>query len=189
MSLQWCYHGQGQGDLWNNNMYRRPSFFIALNLLLAEIEKKTKRQGRDVWRDEWVELISTTTKNVPGLLSILIPLSSARNYRPCFRENQPIRSFSIKWKRAFWACFRENWVYKFGHRGGLYVHMRNSVKDIFFGIWFINNQEQRMFWFRKCWYAFNFLYIATILISQRCSAFIYNCSIFLCIKRTLIQDQ
>jgi hypothetical protein len=33
---------------------------------------------------------------------------SARNYRPCFRENQP--------KRAFWACFRENWVYKFGHR-------------------------------------------------------------------------
>ncbi len=42
--------------------------------------------------------------------------TSARNYRPCFRENQPKRSFSIKWKRAFWACFRENWVYKFGHR-------------------------------------------------------------------------
>ncbi len=41
--------------------------------------------------------------------------NSARNYRPCFRENQPKRSFSIKWKRAFWACFRENWVYKFGH--------------------------------------------------------------------------
>ncbi len=39
----------------------------------------------------------------------------ARNYRPCFRQNQPKRSFSIKWKRAFWACFRENWVYKFGH--------------------------------------------------------------------------
>ncbi len=45
-----------------------------------------------------------------------IPISSARNYRPCFRENQPKRSFSIKWKRAFWACFRENRVYKFGHR-------------------------------------------------------------------------
>ncbi len=41
--------------------------------------------------------------------------TSARNYRPCFRENQPKRSFSIKWKRAFWARFRENWVYKFGH--------------------------------------------------------------------------
>ncbi len=45
-----------------------------------------------------------------------LKLTSARNYRPCFRENQPKRSFSIKWKLAFWACFRENWVYKFGHR-------------------------------------------------------------------------
>ncbi len=44
-----------------------------------------------------------------------INFACARNYRPCFRENQPKRSFSIKWKRAFWACFRENWVYKFGH--------------------------------------------------------------------------
>ncbi len=39
----------------------------------------------------------------------------ARNYRPCFRENRPKRSFSIEWKRALWARFRENWVYKFGH--------------------------------------------------------------------------
>ncbi len=23
--------------------------------------------------------------------------------------------FSNDWKRAFWACFLENWVYKFGH--------------------------------------------------------------------------
>jgi hypothetical protein len=44
------------------------------------------------------------------------PYCSARNYRPCFRENQPKRLFSIKWKRAFWACVCENWVYKFGHR-------------------------------------------------------------------------
>ncbi len=41
--------------------------------------------------------------------------TSARNYRPCFRENQPKRSFSIKLKRAFWARFHENWVYKFGY--------------------------------------------------------------------------
>ncbi len=47
-------------------------------------------------------------------VAILSP-TCARNYRPCFRENQPKRSFSIKWKRAFLACFRENWVYKFGH--------------------------------------------------------------------------
>ncbi len=52
----------------------------------------------------------------PVVLNLfLLYLFCARNYRPCFRENQPKRSFSIKWKRAFWACFRENWVYKFGH--------------------------------------------------------------------------
>ncbi len=44
-----------------------------------------------------------------------IDSACARNYRPCFRENQPKRSFSSKWIRAFRACFRENWVYKFGH--------------------------------------------------------------------------
>jgi hypothetical protein len=40
---------------------------------------------------------------------MILKLSCARNYRPCFRENQPKRSFSIKWKRAFWACFLKNW--------------------------------------------------------------------------------
>jgi hypothetical protein len=50
------------------------------------------------------------------ILGLCVDAFSAWNYRPCFRENQPKRSFSIKWKRAFWACFRENWVYKFGHR-------------------------------------------------------------------------
>ncbi len=29
--------------------------------------------------------------------------NGAQNYRPCFRVNQPKRSFSIKWKRAFWT--------------------------------------------------------------------------------------
>ncbi len=56
--------------------------------------------------------------SVIGKQNLLLTLPNsicAWNYRPCFRENQPKRSFSIKWKRAFWACFRENWVYKFGH--------------------------------------------------------------------------
>ncbi len=56
--------------------------------------------------------------------------SGARNYRPCFRENQPKRSFSIKWKQAFWACFLENWVYKFGHgAGGKLIHEKNRSKN------------------------------------------------------------
>ncbi len=41
---------------------------------------------------------------------------SARNYRPGFRENKPKKLVLYDWKRAFWACFRKNWVYKFGHR-------------------------------------------------------------------------
>ncbi len=40
---------------------------------------------------------------------------SARNYRPSFRENKPKTLVLYDWKRAFWACFRENWVYKFEH--------------------------------------------------------------------------
>ncbi len=39
----------------------------------------------------------------------------ARNYRPSFRENKPKTLVLYDWKRAFWACFHENWVYKFGH--------------------------------------------------------------------------
>jgi hypothetical protein len=38
--------------------------------------------------------------------------SCARIYRPSFHENNIV--FSNR-KRAFWGCFRESWVYKFGH--------------------------------------------------------------------------
>ncbi len=41
--------------------------------------------------------------------------SLARNYRPSFRENKPKTLFLNEWIRAFWACFHENAVYKFGH--------------------------------------------------------------------------
>jgi hypothetical protein len=59
-----------------------------------------------------------------------LKVTGARNYRPCFRENQPKRSFSIKWKRAFWACFRENWVYKFGYGSLTAYEGRSRVKDL-----------------------------------------------------------
>jgi hypothetical protein len=39
----------------------------------------------------------------------------ARNYRPSFHENKPKTLVLYDWKWAFWACFHENWVYKFGH--------------------------------------------------------------------------
>jgi hypothetical protein len=34
---------------------------------------------------------------------------------PLFRENKPKTLVFSHWKQAFWACFRENWVYNFRH--------------------------------------------------------------------------
>jgi hypothetical protein len=42
--------------------------------------------------------------------------SSAQIYRPSFPENKPKTLVFSHTKRAFSACFRENWVYNFGHR-------------------------------------------------------------------------
>ncbi len=39
----------------------------------------------------------------------------ARIYRPSFREKKPKTLVFSHRKRAFWACFHENWVYKFGN--------------------------------------------------------------------------
>jgi hypothetical protein len=44
----------------------------------------------------------------------------ARIYRPSFHENKPNTLVFSHTKRAFWACFRENWVYNFGHRAVIY---------------------------------------------------------------------
>ncbi len=41
---------------------------------------------------------------------------SARIYRLSFRENEPKNGRFHTLKPAFWACFCEHWVYKFGHR-------------------------------------------------------------------------
>jgi hypothetical protein len=39
----------------------------------------------------------------------------ARIYRPSFRENNPRKLVFRHRKRAFWACFHDNWDYNFGH--------------------------------------------------------------------------
>jgi hypothetical protein len=43
------------------------------------------------------------------------PFCRARIYRTSFCKNKPKKLFFNDLKRAFWACFRENWFYKFGH--------------------------------------------------------------------------
>ncbi len=54
---------------------------------------------------------------LPGIKNLFGPLlmTCARNYRPSFRKNKPKTLVLYDWKRAYCACFRENWVYKFGH--------------------------------------------------------------------------
>ncbi len=42
-------------------------------------------------------------------------LCSARIYGPSFRETKPKTLVFSHTKWAFWACFRENWAYNFGH--------------------------------------------------------------------------
>jgi hypothetical protein len=42
-------------------------------------------------------------------------LFCARICRPSFHENKPKTLVFSHTKRAFWSCFRENWVYNFGH--------------------------------------------------------------------------
>ena len=106
---------------WNTFMTMDSSSPLFLNLIKIGNTKMsnflyfTYRGSQIQWRIVWQ--MSPLNKNISWLLKNTPPhfQYSARNYRPCFRENQPKRSFSIKWKRAFWACFRENWVYKFGH--------------------------------------------------------------------------
>jgi hypothetical protein len=50
------------------------------------------------------------------LPTLCLPLNSARIYRPSIRKNKPKTLVFSHRKRAFWACFREYWVYNFGHR-------------------------------------------------------------------------
>jgi hypothetical protein len=46
---------------------------------------------------------------------------------PRFRENKPKTLVFSHRKRAFWACFRENFVYNFGH--GTVLPGTHLIKD------------------------------------------------------------
>ncbi len=42
-----------------------------------------------------------------------------------FRENKPKALVFSLGKRAFWACFRENWVYNFGQYSTVEMYLFN----------------------------------------------------------------
>ncbi len=62
---------------------------------------------------------------------------------PRFRENKPKTLVISNWKRAFWAGFRENWVYNFGHRqilpSWLNVRQKADVTTLWLICWIAEN--------------------------------------------------
>jgi hypothetical protein len=48
-----------------------------------------------------------------------------------FHENKPKMLVLYDWKQAFWACFHENWVYKFGHSGVDVNNSEQSIQNLF----------------------------------------------------------
>ncbi len=78
------------------------------------------------WLDDWTLWHGETwrlseRKGIGGLIPTKMKLSwgspseyCARIYRHNFRENKPKTLVFSERKPEFWACFCENWVYKFG---------------------------------------------------------------------------
>jgi hypothetical protein len=79
--------------------------------------------------------------------------SSARIYRSSFRETKPKSLVFNDLKRAFCACFRENWVYKFGHRGKnskitpLVFSILHGEISMYVSLWFITLKIHEMQFF------------------------------------------
>ncbi len=58
---------------------------------------KEMNENRFFWDSHWLEIWSNHFYPSMGSNGGSVAMDSvARNYRPCFRENQPKRSFSIK---------------------------------------------------------------------------------------------
>ncbi len=78
--------------------------------------------------------IQTTMQNTTlGGLNVVLSAgifnsTCARIYRPSFRENKPKKLIFNDLKLSFRACFRENLVYKFGHRS---LTSRSKITFIF----------------------------------------------------------
>jgi hypothetical protein len=74
--------------------------------------------------------------------------TGVRIYKASFHENEPKKLVFSHTKRAFWACFRENWVYNFGHGTAQnklassltknVIEIKSAVNSIFCAIFIYN---------------------------------------------------
>ncbi len=89
--------------------------------MLAPSKDKTHRRQCKMWSSKKIYLWKDFAAGVYLFEAQKPPppptqtLYCARNDRPSFHENMPKTLVLYDWKRAFWACFHENWVYKFRH--------------------------------------------------------------------------
>ncbi len=96
---------------WDKLHLQRPLPFsmvyaiMCLTLLFAQ-----NKQRLQVWAGKTSAVLgpdgSFCKKGVPPVPEFIDPR---------IRENKPKTLVFSHWKRAFWACFHENWVYNFGH--------------------------------------------------------------------------
>ncbi len=85
-------------------------------------------------------------ENMPKTLIFNPIRTHARIYRPSFNENKPKTLVFSHTKRAFQACFRENWVYNFGHqRCRLQLVLDEISLRVVFKYW--NCVEEEISWF------------------------------------------
>ena len=86
---------------------------VGVERLHLEISRLHTRRGSGT---EWQNGTLGWGQIIPNRLEIVVIGFSfnetcARIYRPSFHENKPKTPVFSHRKRAFWACFGENWVY------------------------------------------------------------------------------
>jgi hypothetical protein len=72
------------------------------------------------------DLLGNIDKTLPPAVEISVP----EFIDPRFRENKPKTLVFSHRKRAFWACFRENCVYNFGHWYCIYCKLMSQALSI-----------------------------------------------------------
>ncbi len=105
---------------WNNHKYISNFFDRLLKRTVAYVLTYSIASAYDEEKG-CKESIQILHENLPWDIG-------ARIYRPSFRENKPKTLVFHYWKCLFWACFHENWVYKFGH-GALRFHSFYVVEE------------------------------------------------------------
>ncbi len=106
-------------------------------ILIKQIQPPQIVTGFQNSHISWVCFFSWFSSQIAAVLATIFiyVLYCARIYRLDFRENKPKTLVFNYWKRSFWACFRESWVYKFGQWIQHWLTPSNKIPLYFEGCW------------------------------------------------------